>query len=808
MNNSVHLTAIKFLLSQQCWRSYIAMFSANLFFIKYFLNQNIYNMNAHLLLLRKSYIKGFLLSIILMILKTNVDAQTPCSAATYQAPADILANAPEASGYNLVYKLVIPQVDQHWATQADIPYIINNTAALASTPYTRVAYYMKLHSSFFGSQWVWVSMDAFTNNINQIGIPVGGTMWQQIVHHMNTIDYTGTNKTGIDGNIEFWSNCYTAANSSGVPNASNDNFDFGDSPTPDSNCYGSFQVHDFNAQQTLFAYNGWAYAGSCDDLGIGTWSGGNADWTLTSNACYYDSSEVYVFVNTVSTATCKNAVVYLDANGNASITPDMVSSAVAGSCGIANVALSKTNFTCADKGNNSVVVTVTDNNHNVTTCTATVTVKDTTVPVIIASGSTSNAGCNPSSAAIQAALGTATVSDNCGGATISSSDNAVTINGCTYSQTRTWTATDASGNVASAVSRTITWTVDTTPPVITATGSATILSCSPSSAAIEAALGTATATDNCGLASLTSSTSAVTTNGNNSSQTRTWTAKDACNNTSTISRTVTWTSNCNHFFASTVTCSQFLNNAAALSNICYSNLLNIVSSASPSAFYYYTTVTAPSASFCVDVTQTKSVSSFKFYSINKITASTSSCNVVATGSEVSSGQGRVTITGATVGATYIIAVNYNAACLSGSTFPLLSAPPTCQNNFAALISNTGSAFGSGTASAGSQGSIKAIPNCSGGLLNLTVVLRPSVQDLLNVSAQPNPSNGYFNLNISGKANTGVSIRVLDMYGRVMETNKVMGGSTLKVGQSLPQGTYFIEAIQGNQRKIEKVIKLR
>jgi hypothetical protein len=126
---------------------------------------------------------------------------------------------------------------------------------------------------------------------------------------------------------------------------------------------------------------------------------------------------------------------------------------------------------------------------------------------------------------------------------VSASDTAVTVNGCTRSQTRTWTATDACGNTATPVSRTVTWTVDTTAPVITATGTPAngVLGCNPSSAQIEAALGSATAIDNCSTATVSVSDSAVVVNGCSRSQTRTWTATDACGNTATpVSRTVTW----------------------------------------------------------------------------------------------------------------------------------------------------------------------------------------------------------------------------------------------------------------------------
>src|SRR5205085_492990 len=144
----------------------------------------------------------------------------------------------------------------------------------------------------------------------------------------------------------------------------------------------------------------------------------------------------------------------------------------------------------------------------------------------VATGTTLTLGCNPTTAAINAALGTATATDNCGPVTPTSTDGLVTINGCVATQTRTWAATDACGNAASSTSRTVTWNVDTIAPVIVATGTTLTLGCNPTTAAINAALGTATATDNCGPVTPTSTDGLVTINGCVATQTRTWAATD------------------------------------------------------------------------------------------------------------------------------------------------------------------------------------------------------------------------------------------------------------------------------------------
>jgi hypothetical protein len=73
---------------------------------------------------------------------------------------------------------------------------------------------------------------------------------------------------------------------------------------------------------------------------------------------------------------------------------------------------------------------------------------------------------------------------------------------------------------------------DNAPPTFTGSYTTVALGCNPASPA--ASLGTATATDGCGATTITSSDGSVISTSCDRSQTRTFTARDACNNTSTI----------------------------------------------------------------------------------------------------------------------------------------------------------------------------------------------------------------------------------------------------------------------------------
>jgi hypothetical protein len=48
---------------------------------------------------------------------------------------------------------------------------------------------------------------------------------------------------------------------------------------------------------------------------------------------------------------------------------------------------------------------------------------------------------------------------------------------------------------------------------------------------------------------------------------------------------------------------------------------------------------------------------------------------------------------------------------------------------------------------------------------------------------------------------------MDIYGRVIDRrDKIAPVSSLQIGQTWRTGTYFVEVIQGNDRKVLKVIK--
>jgi hypothetical protein len=179
----------------------------------------------------------------------------------------------------------------------------------------------------------------------------------------------------------------------------------------------------------------------------------------------------------------------LDENGEATISPeDVDNGSYDPEGGTIELSIDKSDFTCADLGENSVTLTVTDEEGAPAACTAIVTIMDTTAPSLNCPADLPVECDQPTD---PSSTGMATATDACDSSPTVTFSDEVTPGTCPNEETitRTWTATDASGNSSSCV-QTIE-VVDTTPPVIACNAPATI---TPPDAPISFA---ATAIDNC-----------------------------------------------------------------------------------------------------------------------------------------------------------------------------------------------------------------------------------------------------------------------------------------------------------------------
>ncbi len=192
--------------------------------------------------------------------------------------------------YELVYELDLSKL------QNKITYSTDNSAEVSG--FDRIGYLIELESETTGSQKLFVSMDAFTDDVSKIAVPQfsADAFFQQPVKGVESYSTVSSlNREGFEGNIEFWSGNYATQNTASVPGASGSIYDIGDSMGEPLNGYGSMQVHDTARKQTLFAINHWG-AGAGADIGIGNSSGTHRDWTFSSNAGSYSAKSLKVYV--------------------------------------------------------------------------------------------------------------------------------------------------------------------------------------------------------------------------------------------------------------------------------------------------------------------------------------------------------------------------------------------------------------------------------------------------------------------------------------------------------------------------------
>jgi Secretion system C-terminal sorting domain len=79
---------------------------------------------------------------------------------------------------------------------------------------------------------------------------------------------------------------------------------------------------------------------------------------------------------------------------------------------------------------------------------------------------------------------------------------------------------------------------------------------------------------------------------------------------------------------------------------------------------------------------------------------------------------------------------------------------------------------------------------------------------VTVNVYPNPSASDFTIQVSGASVEPVTVRILDMNGKIMsvQTQQSKTGN-IKIGADLPKGIYIAEVMQGRNVKTVKLVKL-
>lgn len=177
---------------------------------------------------------------------------------------------------------------------------------------------------------------------------------------------------------------------------------------------------------------------------------GNNVVTLTVNDGHGNTatctvSTLGIHDHTLPVMQCRNVTLNLDANGSASLSVAQVNNGSYDNCNIREYELSRTNFTCEQPGEHTVVLTGRDQSLNESSCTAIVTVRDQIAPTARCKNAVASLGANGSLLLPASAVNDGS-SDNC------SVDLSVTPNAFNCSnvgtQTVTLRATDGSGNTS------------------------------------------------------------------------------------------------------------------------------------------------------------------------------------------------------------------------------------------------------------------------------------------------------------------------------------------------------------------------
>lgn len=183
--------------------------------------------------------------------------------------------------FGIIYGLDIPEAVEDWNAESDVPYDVDDAAGAGS--FDRVAYRLILDD-----EEVWVELDPFTSDATELGVPM------DVIHDVPVTNVTvasfAANQPSIttpsDGNVEMWSNCYSAG-ANGV-------YDYDDDISSSVDCYGCIQVH--VDMQTVLAFNRWTSGSGTLELGIGPSPTGNPDYTFEQNAGDYASRRLEVYL--------------------------------------------------------------------------------------------------------------------------------------------------------------------------------------------------------------------------------------------------------------------------------------------------------------------------------------------------------------------------------------------------------------------------------------------------------------------------------------------------------------------------------
>ena len=167
---------------------------------------------------------------------------------------------------------------------------------------TRVAYLLELQDARGDTMFALAAMDAFASASDDLVLTAkpGARLVRRPVANLTVRTNTSVVRPltdSSDGFIEFY-NCSYSAKREATPAGGDDKlFDFNDTPSRNSVFgYGCLQVHDLATKRTIFSFNHFNNAKRPCDVGIGSATEGNPDWTFVANAAQYKARRLSVWV--------------------------------------------------------------------------------------------------------------------------------------------------------------------------------------------------------------------------------------------------------------------------------------------------------------------------------------------------------------------------------------------------------------------------------------------------------------------------------------------------------------------------------
>lgn len=452
-------------------------------------------------------------------------------------------------------------------------------------------------------------------------------------------------------------------------------------------------------------------------------------------------------------------------------------------------------------GTTIVTWTVTDMGNYKVKVKQTVTVTDAEQPLINAPSDLAVAtDAGKSTATV--VIGNASVSDNCGIASLTNNVPAVFPIGTTNV---IWTVTDVHGNTASAT-QTVTVMKDLAGPVFVNMPSNITVSCENVPAAT-----TPIVTDNLDpspvitlVQTSTQGTSMNLSSRYNYTITRTWTATDHSGNKSTAKQVITVIDRT----APVITAQSIV--AGNDNNICGAAVNYNVAVTDNAGCPLTVTYSKPSGSVFATGITTVTVTA------KDVSGNTSSASFTIQVNDVQKpvikAPGDVTVT----------LDNKNTSNSISASGVKLGNPSTSDNcGVSAVSNNAPSSYALGVTTvtwtvkdnAGNTSTATQIVTVNRRKSNVTedgkMAAVTEENNSLMITVAPNPSRNYFTLKLqSGKPDI-ISLRVMDINGRVVEVKGgLMPGSSVQIGNDYPAGYFVAEMIQGNERKLVQLIKVK